>query len=75
SEWLHLLEFAYNCHESTLTSSLPFKLLLGFVPTSPLERVARIKTPHLTAEATTFLNDLEVHRQDVRNSIAQTQEA
>ncbi|KAF8995146.1 hypothetical protein BDZ89DRAFT_922025, partial [Hymenopellis radicata] len=37
SEWLKLLEFAYNAHVSQTTGCAPFDLLMGFRPTSPLD--------------------------------------
>ncbi|SJL06872.1 uncharacterized protein ARMOST_10214 [Armillaria ostoyae] len=78
-EWLQVLEFAYNSHQSASMKSSPFSLLLGFQPTSPLELIAkgqfaRNKTNQLTKEATEFLADIEVHCENARLSIARAHE-
>ncbi len=75
--WLHVLEFAYNSHVSASTGSTLFSLLLGFQPTSPLDQLSRISTKEyrtLTREASTFVNELQAHRESARLAIARAQE-
>ncbi|SJL06611.1 uncharacterized protein ARMOST_09953 [Armillaria ostoyae] len=76
--WLHVLEFAYNLHVSATTGATPFLLLLGFQPTSPLDRIACISLKEqraLTKEAASFVNHLQVHRENAQLSIARAQES
>ncbi len=63
-EWLPLLEFAYNSHQSLSISYSPFFILLGFQPISTLEKIAEskeLKGMGCNRETIKFLNELETH--------------
>ncbi len=79
SEWLHLLEFSYNAHVHSSTGVSPFKLLLGFQPSSPLTRLSatldqEVTKYSLTQEVESFLNDIHIHRENAWLAIAKAQE-
>jgi hypothetical protein len=79
SEWLHLLEFAYNSTPSASTGDVPYMLLYGFVPKNPLDfllpnQLARSSIRTMDPQAESFLRLLQVHRQSARISIAKAQD-
>ncbi|RDB15235.1 hypothetical protein Hypma_004746 [Hypsizygus marmoreus] len=79
SQWLHILEYAYNSAVYSSTGMTPFFLLHGFEPRKPLDFVAQ---PTLTnqgqlphhPEAKDFLLTLETHRDSARQAIAKAQD-
>ncbi len=76
AEWLPLLEFAYNSHQSPSMSYSPFFILLGFQPTSPLERIAEPRTRegmNRNKKTSEFLNKLESHQETACLAIAWAQ--
>jgi hypothetical protein len=78
SNWLHLLEFAYNSTPSASTGDVPYMLLYGFVPKNPLDFLlpnakARSSLRTMDSQAELFFKLLQVHRQSTRLSIAKAQ--
>jgi hypothetical protein len=79
SEWIHLLEFAYNTNPHASTGSPPVFLLCGFLPTSPsdLLRGQERNDGHNYAttegEASEFLATLRMHRENARLAVAKAQ--
>jgi hypothetical protein len=79
SEWLHLLEFAYNSTPSASTGDIPYMLLYGFTLKSPLDFLlpsnsARTSVRTMDPQANSFLELLRAHRQSARRSIAKAQD-
>ena len=79
SDWIPLLEFAYNNNVHKSTGVTPHWLMYSFHPKTPLnfmgtndleEAVQR----SLTRESTTFLEQLETHRGSARRAIAKAQD-
>jgi hypothetical protein len=79
SEWLHLLEFAYNSSPSASTGEPPYLLLYGFLPKSVLDFLAPptsqpAKPRSLDRDANNFLDNLQMHRESARLAIARAQD-
>ncbi len=79
AEWLHLMEFSYNPHVHLSTGTSPFKLLLGFQPSSPLTRLSATIDQEwtnysLSPEVVSFLKDVQIYRDNARLAIAKAQE-
>jgi hypothetical protein len=76
--WLKLLEFAYNNNMHLSTGTTPFLLLYGFSPKSPLEFILPIKEGStlygMGSQASTYLENLDMHRKSAREAIARAQE-
>src|ERR1700732_3363751 len=79
SNWLHLLEFAFNSTPSASTGDVPYMLLYGFVDKNPLDfllpnKKARLSVRTMDVQVESFLRLLQVHRQSARLSIAKAQD-
>jgi hypothetical protein len=79
AEWLHLLEFAYNSNSHASTGCAPYFLLYGFLPLAPSdflqggERRGRESFSTVEGEASKFLTNLQMHREEARRAIARAQ--
>ena len=79
SNWLHLLEFAYNTTPSASMGDIPYMLLYGFIPKNPLDFLlpseracSSVRT--MDSQVESFLRLLQVHRQSARLSIVKAQD-
>lgn len=79
SDWLHLLEFAFNSTPSKTTKETPHLLLYGFSPKDVLDFLSRHpssadKARTLDRTANSFLDTLQMHRESARLAIAKAQD-
>lgn len=74
SDWLHLLEHAYNSRVHASTGASPYFLLYGFEPRSPLDAIdtADSAIPR-TADLEKFVATFRMHRDSARRSVARAQ--
>jgi hypothetical protein len=79
ASWLKLLEFTYNSNIHSSTGTFPFKLLYGFLPKAPLDFLLpkdrdAPATYGMKDEGGAYLDQLRIHRENARISIARAQE-
>jgi hypothetical protein len=79
AKWLKLLEFSYNSNVHSSIGTTPFLLLYGFEPKAPLDYLlpkewSRSGTPGWRKETSSYLGELQVHRENARLAIARAQE-
>lgn len=76
--WLHILEFVYNNAVHSSTGAMPFLLLYGFNPRTPLDFLkplnADAKSYSLSSSAVGFLETLSMHRDSARKAIVVAQD-
>jgi hypothetical protein len=78
AKWLKLMEFAYNSSIHASIGTTPFLLLYGFEPKAPLDYLlpkewSTSGTLGMRKEASAYLDDLRVHRENTRLAIARAQ--
>jgi hypothetical protein len=76
---LKLLEFSYNSNVHASIGTSPFLLLYGFEPKAPLDYLlpkdwSNTGTLGMRKEASAYLEDLRVHRENARIAIARAQD-
>jgi hypothetical protein len=79
AKWLKLMEFSYNSNVHASIGTTPFLLLYGFEPKVPLDYIlpkewSRKGTPSMHKNSNSYLEQLQVHRENARLAIARTQE-
>jgi hypothetical protein len=79
SQWIHLLEFAYNSNPHGSTGCAPYFLLYGFLPLAPSDFMlgneirGRESFSATDEEASKFLATFQMHREQARLAIAKAQ--
>jgi hypothetical protein len=79
AKWLKLLEFSYNSNVHASIGTTPFLLLYGFEPKAPLDYLlpkewSKVGLPGMRKEASAYLEDLRVHRENARLAISRAQD-
>jgi hypothetical protein len=79
SDWLKLLEFAYNSNIHVSTGTTPFLLLYGFDPKAPLDyllpgEAGAPETYGMKKDSSAYLEQLRIRRDNARLAIARAQE-